>query len=58
MPTASTDAPRDNNRQPVLMGVADRTGTYNGKDYVEGVTPVPIAVDPTTNRMKVDIITP
>ena len=46
-----SDAPRDNNRVPVLVGVASQTITVNGINYVKGVTPVPVAVDPTTNAI-------
>jgi len=50
-----SDAPRDNNRVPILLGVSSATVTVNGIDYVAGVTPVPVTVDPATNRIKVEI---
>jgi len=54
MPTSRTNAPRDDNRVTVLIGVASETITIGGVDFVEGVTPVPIAIDPVTHRMKVE----
>jgi len=55
MPTSQTDAPRDNNRVTVLTGVSSQTITIDGVDFVEGETPVPVAVDPTTNKIKLEI---
>jgi hypothetical protein len=47
------NAPRDNNRVTVMMGVSSQTTTINGISYVAGVTPVPIAVDPVTGKVQV-----
>lgn len=40
-----SNASRDENRVPTLLGVSS----------VDLVTPVPVAVDPTTNRMLVEL---
>ena len=55
MATPRTTASRDNNRHVVLTGVASSTVTVDGVSYVAGVTPVPIAVNPSTNKVKVII---
>lgn len=47
------NAPRDDNRVTVMMGVSSQTVTINGINYVAGVTPVPIAVDPSTGKVQV-----
>lgn len=54
MPTSKTNAVRDDNRVPVLIGVSSETITIGGVDFIEGITPVPIAVNPVTHRMIVE----
>ena len=54
MPTSKTNSPRDENRIPVIIGVASETVTIGGVDFIEGVTPVPVAVDPVTHRVQVE----
>ena len=51
-----SDAKRDNNRIPILIGVSSVTGTINGVSYVAGVTPVMIAVDPVTHYVIAEIV--
>lgn len=51
-----SDAPRDENRVTVLIGVSSSTGTVNGISYVTGVTPVPVAVDPTTHAIVIEAV--
>lgn len=53
MPNPQQNAPRDDNYVPVLMGVSSQDTVINGVTYVKGVTPVPIAVDPTTGKVQV-----
>lgn len=48
---ARDTAPRDDNRKPTLLGVSSTTETIEGVDYVEDVTPVPIAVNPATGAI-------
>ena len=48
MPTSRDKAKKDENRVSTLIGVASETVTINGTVFTEGVTPVPVAVDPTT----------
>ncbi len=48
MPNLPKNAPRDDNRVPTLVGVSSTTVTINGVNYVQGVTIVPIAIDPVT----------
>lgn len=51
MPNLPKNATRDDDRVPVIMGVSSQTVTINGVNYVTGVTPVPIAVDPVTGKI-------
>jgi len=55
MPTSKTVATRDENREAVIMGVSSQTITIDGVSYIEGVTPVPIAFDPVTHEMVVEV---
>lgn len=54
MPEPKQNAPRDGNFVPVIMGVASATMTVSGVDYVAGITPVPVAVDPVTHELIVE----
>jgi hypothetical protein len=45
MPTPRVDAPRDDNREPTVIGVSK----------VDMETPVPIAVNPTTGAVIVEV---
>lgn len=45
MPSMPDDAPRDENFVPVLIGVSS----------VDGTTPVPIAVNPVSNAIIVEV---
>lgn len=49
--TSRVDAPRDDNRVAVLVGVASETTG----DFIEDVTPVPIAVNPLTGAIILEI---
>jgi hypothetical protein len=51
MPTSRTVAKKDENRVPTLIGVSSETTTINGVVFTEGVTPVPVAVDPITGAI-------
>lgn len=55
MPTSRTNAPRDGNRVTVLLGVASETVTIDGVEFIEGVTPVPIAVNPVDHALIVEV---
>lgn len=48
------DAERDQNRTTTIMGVASETITIGDITYVEGITPVNIAVNPTTGAIIVE----
>ena len=52
MPNSKNKAPRDENRITVIVGVSSSTTTLDGIDFVEGETPVPIAVNPVTGAIK------
>jgi hypothetical protein len=49
-----SNATRDENRITVLLGVSSITVTVNGINYVAGITPVMVAIDPVTHRIKVE----
>lgn len=51
MPTPQTEAQKDGNRVSTLIGVSSTTETIDGVSFVEGVTPVPVAVNPATNKI-------
>lgn len=51
MPTSRTTAPRDENGKPTLLGIASTTVTIGGIVFTQNVTPVPIAVNPTTHAI-------
>lgn len=46
--------PKDANRVPVLAGVSSETTEISGVNYVEGETPVPVQVNPTTHAVKTE----
>ena len=48
---SKTKAERDENREPTLIGVSDSTETISDVDFEEGVTPVPVAVNPVTHAV-------
>lgn len=48
---SKTYAPRDDNRIVVLIGVASQTITIGGVVFIQGETPVPIAVNPSTGAI-------
>ena len=51
MPTSRTIAKREENRVPTLIGVANQTITIGDTNFVQDVTPVPIAVNPATGAV-------
>lgn len=51
MPNSRDTAPRDDNRVPTLIGVSSTTETIGDINFVAGITPVPIAVNPSTNKI-------
>ena len=54
MATSKKIASRDENRVVVLIGVASKTATVGGIDFVKDETPVPIAVNPATGAIIVE----
>ena len=54
MPNSKNKAPKDENRVPVVMGVSSTTTTIDGVSFVEGETPVPVAVNPVTGAIKLE----
>ena len=54
MPTSKTNAPRDDNAQPVLTGVSNQTTTIGDIDFVQDETPVPVAVNPATGAVIIE----
>ncbi len=55
MPNSKDIAPRDENRNPTLIGVSSVTTTINGIVFTQDETPVPIAVNPATGAVKVEV---
>lgn len=51
MPDSRKIAPRDENREPTLIGVSNQTTTIGDIDFVQDQTPVPIAVNPATGAV-------
>lgn len=49
-----SNASLDQNRVPTLIGVSSVTDTINGIEFIEGVTPVPVAVNPVTGAIIVE----
>ncbi len=47
-------AERDENRVTTLIGVASETIEINGINYIEGITPVTVAVNPITGAIIVE----
>jgi len=45
----------DENRVGTLIGVSSETITLNGIDFIEGITPVPVAVNPLTYAVIVEV---
>ncbi len=44
-------AKKDENRVPTMIGVSSETITIGSTDFIQDVTPVPIAVNPTTGAV-------
>lgn len=49
--SGGTVAGRDQNSVAVLMAVASRTVTSNGVNYIQGVTPVEVYADSSTQKL-------
>ena len=54
MPTSRTIAKREENRVPTLIGVASTTVTIGDTNFVQDVTPVPVAVNPVTGAILIE----
>ena len=55
MADSDDKAKRDANRVPTMIGVSSQNTTIAGKVFVAGTTPVPIAVNPTTGAIILEI---
>ena len=49
-------ASRDQNRVTTIMGVASETITIGDIEYIEGETPVNIAVNPVTHAVLIESV--